>query len=138
MDKIVGYNTISAIPHVMELVESDYITCEPVGDYCVDKSHFVPKSEVVAQFRSVGDLPAEQMYDYPDGKSDDRPIPINRLHSYTGDVAEAAVAAREAAADAKSAVDKARDEYDYKVATGEIDPETGAAPAQSSAQPVAQ
>lgn len=95
------YNTITNVPGVQSLDVVELETCEPVGEYCVDTSHFVPRADAV-QVLQAGDVVSQQMYDFPDGKATDVPMPSNRKHSYTGDIAEASVAAK----DAKTASDK--------------------------------
>lgn len=109
--KLRRFNTISTIPGAMSIGEIELSDCEPVGEYCVDDSRFVPRSEVLGAFRSQGDMPSSQMYDFPDGKDNGLSIPSNRLHSYTGDIAEASVALRSAQATAKENLDRSKIDY---------------------------
>lgn len=105
------YNTISILPDVMSLEDYE-LPVEEVGKYQVDTTHFVPRCEAEAlPTRSAGDLANQGVYDYPDGKVTSSKVPFVRSHSYTGDLAEASVAVREAQVDAKSNVDKSYQEY---------------------------
>lgn len=111
MVKVVAYNTISCVPGVMSLGEYDCPTCEPVGDYQVDTSHFVPACEAGAVSLSAGDVAGNGAYDFTDGKDTGVRIPRNRLHNYTGDLAEASVNLRQAKADNDKSLKDAYDVY---------------------------
>lgn len=111
MVKVVGYNTISCVPGVMSLGEYDCPTCEPVGEYQVDTSHFVPACEAGALSLSAGDVVGNGAYDFVNGKDTGVKIPRNRLHSYTGDLAEASVNLRQARADSDKSLKDAYDVY---------------------------
>lgn len=111
MVKVVGYNTISCVPGVMSLGEYDCPTCEPVGEYQVDTSHFVPACEAGALSLSAGDVAGNGAYDFVNGKDTGVKIPRNRLHSYTGDLAEASVNLRQARADSDKSLKDAYDVY---------------------------
>lgn len=111
MVKVVGYNTISCVPGVMLLGEYDCPTCEPVGEYQVDTSHFVPACEAGALSLSAGDVVGNGAYDFVNGKDTGVKIPRNRLHSYTGDLAEASVNLRQARADSDKSLKDAYDVY---------------------------
>lgn len=108
---VTRYNTISPIPGVMSLGEYECATCEPVGEYCVDTTHFVPACEAGAVAVSAGDLAGNGAYDFADGKDTGVQIPRSRLHSYTGDLAEASVNFKEAQAVAKESIDNAKIAY---------------------------
>ena len=111
MVKVVGYNTISCVPCVMSLGEYDCATCEPVGEYQVDTSHFVPACEAGSLSLSAGDVVGNGAYDFSNGKDTGVKIPRNRLHSYTGDLAEASVNLRQAKADNDKSLKDAYDVY---------------------------
>lgn len=111
MVKVVAYNTISCVPGVMSLGEYDCPTCEPVGAYQVDTSHFVPACEAGALSLSAGDVAGNGAYDFSDGRDTGVKIPRNRLHSYTGDLAEASVNLRQAKADNDKSLKDAYDVY---------------------------
>lgn len=111
MVKVVAYNTISCVPGVMSLGEYDCPTCEPVGDYQVDTSHFVPACEAGALALSAGDVAGNGAYDFSNGKDTGVKIPRNRLHNYTGDLAEASVNLRQAKADTASSFKDVYDVY---------------------------
>ena len=111
---VTRYNTISPIPGVMSLGEYECPTCEPAGKYQVDTTHFVPSCEAGAVVRA-GDVVGQGFYDFKDGKDTGVKIPRSRLHSYTGDLAEASVNFKDARADAKESIDKAKIDYlNYK------------------------
>lgn len=111
MVKVTAYNTISCVPGVMSLGEYDCPTCEPVGDYQVDTSHFVPACEAGALSLSAGDVAGNGVYDFVNGKDTGVKIPRSRLHSYTGDLAEASVNLRQAKADSDKSLKDAYDVY---------------------------
>lgn len=111
----------------VEQPEKDY------GDYVVDDSSFVPMSEAVKRV-TAGALSADQlksMYDFSDGKDTGVKIPVDRSHRFSGDIAEVSELAHQAADDVKASLSKAKDDYDYQVASGKIDPSTGVAPESS-------
>lgn len=131
MVKVVAYNTISCVPGVMSLGEYDCATCESVGDYQVDTSHFVPACEAGAVALSVGDVAGNGAYDFMNGKDTGVKIPRSRLHSYTGDLAEASVNVRQAKADAASSF---KDVYDVYQAQKTLESlRSGASSGESSA-----
>lgn len=122
-----SYNNVS-------MFSSDVIEFEPpekdYGDYVVDDSSFVPMSEAVKRV-TAGALMPEQiksMFDFKDGKDTGAKIPVDRSHRFSGDIAEVSELAYQAVDDVNSSLAKAKDDYDYQVATGKIDPSTGAAP----------
>lgn len=113
MVKVIRYNTISCVPGVMSLGEYELPTCEPVGDYQVDTSHFVPQCEsgpVTLQAGEVG----QGAYDFANGVDTGVNIPSSRLHSYTGDIAEASVNLRDASERASKSVDNAKILYEQE------------------------
>ena len=110
MVKVIRYNTISSIPHKMQLQEMQLSTCEPVGEYQVDTSHFVPQCESGAVLLRAGDA-GQGVYDFQDGKDTGVPVPSNRRHGYTGDLAEASVNFRESSHNAKDSIDNAKMAY---------------------------
>lgn len=110
MVKVIRYNTISSIPHKMQLEEMQLSTCEPVGEYQVDTSHFVPQCESGAVVLRAGEV-GQGVYDFQDGKDTGAPVPSNRRHGYTGDIAEASVNYRESVHNAKESIDKAKIDY---------------------------
>lgn len=118
MVKVVAYNTISCVPGVMSLGEYDCATCEPVGDYQVDTSHFVPACEAGAVSLRAGDVAGNGAYDFANGRDTGVKIPRNRLHNYTGDLAEASVNLRQAKADTASSF---KDVYDVYQAQKTLD-----------------
>lgn len=100
------------------------------GDYVVDDSSFVPMSEAVKRV-TAGALTPDQvksMFDFSDGKDTGVKIPVDRSHRFSGDIAEVSELAHQAVADVSSSLAKAKDDYDYQVATGKVDPSTGSAP----------
>lgn len=116
MSTLFRYSTYSCVPHSAEIIESD---CNPVatkdfGKYRVDDSSFVPMSEAVKRVTG-GTLSKEQisaMYDFPDGKDTGRKIPVDRTHSFTGDIAQAAKLLRDAEFKAQESIDIAKAEFD--------------------------
>lgn len=120
MVKVIRYNTISSIPHKMKLQEMQLPTCEPVGEYQVDTSHFVPQCESGAVVLSAGQA-GEGIYDFQNGVDTGAPVPSNRRHGYTGDIAEASVNYRESVHNAKESVDKAKMEYVNDMASKEAE-----------------
>ena len=120
MVKVIRYNTISSIPHKMKLQEMQLPTCEPVGEYQVDTSHFVPQCESGAVVLRAGEA-GQGMYDFQDGKDTGAPVPSNRRHGYTGDIAEASVNFRESVHNAKDSLDKAKMEYVNDKASKELE-----------------
>lgn len=130
MIKVNRYNTISCVPGVMSMLEVELETCEPVGEYCVDDSHFVPHAEN-GQYLRAGDTASVQgAYDFPDGKDTGVKIPSNRLHSYTGDIAEASVALRNAQTEARDNVDKSKVEYERSQIEAQASAPTNSATAE--------
>lgn len=111
MVKVSGYNTISCVPGVMSLGEYECATCEPVGEYQVDTTHFVPACEAGAVSMRAGDVAGNGAYDFRDGRDTGVKIPRNRLHNYTGDLAEASVNLRQAKADSDKSLKDAYDVY---------------------------
>lgn len=108
--------------------EKDY------GDYVVDDSSFVPMSEAVKRV-TAGALSPDQlksMFDFKDGKDTGAKIPVDRSHRFSGDIAEVSELVNQAADDVKASLSKAKDDYDYQVATGKIDPSTGSVVSSSS------
>ena len=90
MIKVYRYNTISCIPGKMKVQEVQLSTCEPVGEYQVDTSHFVPQCESGAVVLRAGEV-GQGVYDFKNGLDTGAPVPSNRRHGYTGDPAEASV-----------------------------------------------
>lgn len=134
MVKVYRYNTISSIPHKMELEEMQLPTCEPVGEYQVDTSHFVPQCESGAITLGAGEA-GQGVYDFKNGQDTGAPVPSNRRHGYTGDIAEASVNYRESAHNAKESVDSAKIQFLNEMATKEADSaKAEAAKAGSTAQ----
>lgn len=120
--------------HNVTMFSSDVIEFEPpekdYGDYVVDDSSFVPMSEAVKRV-TAGALTPEQiksMYDFADGKDTGVKIPVDRSHRFSGDIAEVSELAHQAVSDVNSSFAKAKDDFDYQVATGKVDPSTGSAP----------
>ena len=109
------YNTICTIPGVMSVEQQELSTCEPVNDYCVDTSHFVPKCDAV-QVLKAGDVVGSGAYDFPNGKDTGVKMPRSRLHSYTGDIAEASQNVREARNEAKGNVEISAEQFERDVA----------------------
>lgn len=73
------YETINSI--VGSKLVNYEIPDEPIGDYCVDDSHFVPISEAVKSITgSAGDLTQEFNFDYKDGKDTGFKVPVDRTH----------------------------------------------------------
>lgn len=74
-------------------------TSQIVGDYVVDDSAFVPLKEAVKNVNAGAISPqmARTMYDFPDGKDDGSKVPVDRTHSFSGDIAEVATIARDSA-----------------------------------------
>lgn len=120
MVKVIRYNTISSIPHKMQLQEMQLSTCEPVGEYQVDTTHFVPQCESGAVVLRAGEA-GQGVYDFQDGKDTGASVPSNRRHGYTGDIAEASVNYRESAHNAKESFDKAKIQYVNEMASKEVD-----------------
>lgn len=112
----------------------DFEQCEKdYGEYVVDDSSFFPMSEAVKRVTG-GTLSSDQvksMFDFKDGKDSGVKIPVDRSHRFSGDIAEVSELAHQAANDVKASLSKAKDDYDYQVLTGKIDPSTGAAPESS-------
>lgn len=119
MVKVVRYNTICSIPNTMSLSEVTLPTCEPVGDYQVDTSHFVPQCESGAVVLSAGQA-GQGIYDFSDGKDTGVEIPSARRHSYTGDLAEASVNLRSSAESARESLDKARVQFEAEKAKNAV------------------
>lgn len=120
--------------HNVTMFSSDVVEVEQpkkdFGNYVVDDSSFVPMSEAVKRV-TAGALTPEQiksMYDFADGKDTGVKIPVDRSHRFSGDIAEVSELAHQAVSDVNSSLAKAKDDYDYQVASGKIDPSTGAAP----------
>lgn len=83
------FNTISIFGESMKKL--DYtIPEEPIGDYIVDKSHFVPNAEAIKNLTGNGAVSTSDlgMYDFPDGRDTGAKVPYTRQHGYTGDIAE--------------------------------------------------
>lgn len=110
MVKVSAYNTISCVPGVMSLGEYECATCEPVGEYQVDTTHFVPACEAGVVMRA-GDVAGNGAYDFVNGRDTGVKIPRSRLHNYTGDLAEASVNLRQAKADSDKSLKDAYDVY---------------------------
>lgn len=124
--------------HNVTMFSSDVIEFEPpvkdYGDYVVDDSSFVPMSEAVKRV-TAGSLTPDQvksMFDFKDGVDTGVKIPVDRSHRFSGDIAEVSEFAYQAVADVSSSLAKAKEDYDYQVAAGKIDPSTGAASSSSS------
>lgn len=67
------------------------ISIKEFGDYIVDDSQFLPMSEALKRLngsRTLSDAEISQCYDFPDGKDTGFHIPIDRAHTYHGDIAE--------------------------------------------------
>lgn len=120
MVKVVRYNTISSIPGKMSLGEIDLPTCEPVGEYQVDTSHFVPQCESGTVLLSAGEV-GQGIYDFSNGRDTGAPVPSNRRHGYTGDIAEASVNYRESVHNAKDSLDVAKIQYVNEMASKEAE-----------------
>lgn len=129
MVKVVRYNTICSIPNTMSLSEVNLPTCEPVGDYQVDTSHFVPQCESGAVVLQAGQA-GQGSYDFADGKDTGAEIPSTRRHSYTGDLAEASVNFRASADKARESVDKVRVQYEAEQAKNAVSASTNSATAE--------
>lgn len=110
MVKVYRYNTISSIPHKMSVKEFSLPTCEPVGEYQVDTSHFVPQCESGAIVLQAGQA-GQGFYDFQNGRDTGVPVPSNRRHGYTGDIAEASVNFRESARNAQDSLEKSKFDY---------------------------
>lgn len=130
MVKVVRYNTICSIPNTMSLSEVNLPTCEPVGDYQVDTTHFVPQCESGAVVLQAGQA-GQGVYDFSDGKDTGAEIPSARRHSYTGDLAEASVNFRTSAERARETVDKARVKFEAEQAKSAASSSEISGPAQS-------
>lgn len=120
MFKVHRYNTISCIPGVMKVQEVQLSTCEPVGEYQVDTSHFVPQCESGAVVLRAGEA-GQGIYDFNNGRDTGAPIPSNRRHGYTGDIAEASVNFRESVHSAKESLDNAKIQYVNEMASKAAD-----------------
>lgn len=129
MVKVYRYNTISSIPGKMEMLQVQLSTCEPVGEYQVDTSHFVPQCESGAVVLSAGEA-GQGVYDFQDGRDTGAPVPSNRRHGYTGDIAEMSVNYRESVHNAKESIDKAKMDY----VNDKVSKEAEAAKASSTEQ----
>lgn len=83
------FNTISIFGESMKKLDYS-IPDEPVGDYIVDKSHFVPNAEAIKNLTGNGAGATSDlgMYDFPDGRDTGAKVPYTRQHGYTGDIAE--------------------------------------------------
>lgn len=120
MVKVYRFNTISSIPGKMGMLEMQLSTCEPVGEYQVDTSHFVPQCESGAVTLRAGQA-GQGVYDFQNGKDTGIPVPSNRRHGYTGDLAEASVNFRESSHNAKDSVDNAKMAYVNAKASAEAE-----------------
>lgn len=120
MVKVYRYNTISCIPGKMSMQEVQLSTCEPVGEYQVDTSHFVPQCESGAVTLRAGQV-GEGVYDFKNGRDTGAPVPSNRRHGYTGDIAEASVNFRESSHNAKESIDNAKIAYVNEMASKAAD-----------------
>lgn len=109
--EVYSYNTISCVPNVMKLEKVDVPTCEPVGRYQVDTSHFVPHCEAGTFEMRAGDV-GQGLYDFPNGRDTGVAVPRSRRKSYTGDVAEASQNLKQSAKEARKAVDNSRIEFE--------------------------
>ena len=131
MVKVIRYNTITSIPGIMKLEGLQLPTCEPVGEYQVDTSHFVPQCESGAVVLRAGEA-GQGIYDFQDGRDTGVPIPSNRRHGYTGDPAEASVNNRESVHSAKDSVETLKMEYVNDMASKAADAARASAAASSS------
>lgn len=120
MFKVNRYNTISTIPGRMKVEEVKLSTCEPVGEYQVDTSHFVPQCESGAVVLRAGEA-GQGVYDFQNGRDTGAPVPSNRRHGYTGDIAEASVNYRESSHNAKESLDNAKMQYVNEMASKEAE-----------------
>lgn len=120
MVKVYRYNTISTIPGKMEMLQVQLSTCEPVGEYQVDTTHFVPQCESGAVVLRAGEA-GQGVYDFQNGKDTGIPVPSNRRHGYTGDIAEASVNFRESSHNAKDSMDNAKMAYVNAKASAEAE-----------------
>lgn len=107
-------------------VEDYHCPDQEIGEYITDDSHFVPESEVVKQLKgqSVLSPDAKMMYDYQDGKDTGQPIPVDRTHGYTGDVAELSVAMRLQKEDAETALKRSKREFEQEQFNKKVDSDT--------------
>lgn len=96
------YSTINTLGGVDMVHTSDPV--QVVGRYVVDDSSFVPLKEAVKNVTTGAITPemARRLYDYPDGKDDGSKVPVDRTHSFYGDIAEISQIARERAADVRA------------------------------------
>lgn len=107
------FNTISFFPSSMA-IEQYNIPAEPNGDYIVDTSAFIPTSEALKQLQSgaLGNVNLQGLYDFANGKDNGKKIPVDRTHSYTGDIAEMSVAVAEQRQNVIDGIIDAKDKYD--------------------------
>lgn len=90
----------------------DYsIPAEPIGEYIVDTSHFVPRSEAVAGLPplSAGELTSKFAFDSKNGKiPSSAKIPVDRTHRLDKlvDTYESVMALRSDIAEKKAIADK--------------------------------
>lgn len=115
-------------------VEDYKVPEQEIGEYITDDSHFVPESEVVKQLKgqSVLSPDAKMMYDYQDGKDTGQPIPVDRTHAYTGDVADLSVAMRLQKEDAETALKKSKREFEQSEFAKKVDADTASTASTSS------
>lgn len=118
---ILRYNTISSLPDVMFIQDYEFCTAEKSGDYCIDTSHFVPKSEALASFRRAGDIANSGFYDFPDGKDTGAKLPFVRSADYHGDIAELSHETRVAQENVKSSIDKAKIAFEREQILNSVD-----------------
>lgn len=116
-------------------VEDYHCPDQEIGEYITDDSHFVPESEVVKQLKgqSVLSPDAKRMYDYQDGKDTGQPIPVDRTHGYTGDVAELSVAMRLQKEDVETALKRSKREFEQSEFAKKVDADTASSTSSTSA-----
>lgn len=112
------YNTVCCLPGAMSLVdcEPDPVPYKNYGDYVVDDSHFVPMSEAVKRVTGGALSPddVKVMYDFADGKDTGKKVPVDRTHSFSGDIAEMSYELRKSEASAKEQLAEAKAQFDYE------------------------
>lgn len=93
---MIRYSTISTLGDCNFVTTADPV--QVVGSYVVDDSAFVPLSEAVKNVSAGAVSPAmvKTMYDFADGKDDGSSVPVDRTHSFTGDIAEVSQLQRKA------------------------------------------
>lgn len=116
------FNTISPFPS-LQFIEKYKEPEQADMPYIVDTSSFVPMSEAVKKVTgrasTAGDI--AHRYDYPNGRgSPSDKIPVDRTHRFTGDIAEASVAYREAAEEASKSLGEAYERFEAEQRTAKV------------------